>query len=69
MRITLSFARDVEAALRQQLRLSNETLDEAVNRFLRAGLLMDDVEAKRLSASFAKAALRQRLTHDSKTVR
>lgn len=42
MRTTLTIDDDVEALLRQRLRASGEPLKQAVNKYLRLGILAED---------------------------
>lgn len=46
MRTTLTIDDDVEALLRQRLRASGEPLKQAVNKYLRLGLLAEEKQAE-----------------------
>ncbi|MEZ2347355.1 hypothetical protein [Terriglobus sp. RCC_193] len=45
MRTTLTIDDDVEALLRQRLRASGEPLKQAVNKYLRLGILAEEKQA------------------------
>lgn len=45
MRTTLTIDDDVEALLRQRLRVSGEPLKQAVNKYLRLGMLSEEKQA------------------------
>ena len=52
MRTTLTIDDDVEALLRQRLRASGEPLKQAVNKYLRLGMIAEEKQAPEASKPF-----------------